>query len=792
MRTFVRRATAWAMAGVMTIGFAAPTAAAVPAADRAPGSAMRPDNRPGPLTARQEARRKAAQRLILSGQKSPNADGVVQIAEDKFFQAAVDGTDQIFTILAEFGDQGSGRFGTVPGPLHNQIPKPNRPIVDGQDNPDYDPAVPYDNFRAWTEDFNKAYYEDLLFGAHDGTMADFYSKQSSGNYTVEGGVSDWVTVPGNASTYGDNAIEDFGGAWQFIEDAGNSWYEAALAELGSKEAVEGYLSQFDVWDRYDYNNNGNFDEPDGYLDHFQAVHAGEGEDAGGGAQGADAIWSHRWYVNPTDFGVTGPTNDTLFGGAKIGDTNYWIGDYTVEGENGGLGVFAHEFAHDLGLPDFYDTNAGENGTAFWTLMSSGSWMGDGTEDIGTKPNYMGPWEKLQLGWLDYEVVSGGESGDFTLSPAARQVAEQAQAVIVDVPDQAVVNDYATPAGGHAWWTSSADDLNTTLTRSLDLSGVRSATVTVSAWYDIEAGFDFLFAEYSTDAGESWTQIGSPLDGSSNGRWKTLRYSVPGGSADTLFRFRFQSDTGVHLANAFLDNIVVKSGGTTLFADDVESGENGWTAEGGFKISTGSEETIGDRYYIGENRAHVDYDATLATGPYQFSFALTDVDKVEHFAFEEGLLVWMVDETYTDNNNSEHAGHGLALPVDARFAPFKYSDGTMPSNRRQPFDATFGRQAVPAGPTLDPETGNALPCEGLHKQVIVGKGPNQTIEYLCAWPTAAQRAAIPTFNDSGENAYWDATNPQNSTKTAASGVTIEVTEQNLGGTLTIHVVNPTAP
>ena len=41
----------------------------------------------------------------------------------------------------------------------------------------------------------------------------------------------------------------------------------------------------------------------------------------------------------------------------------WIGDYTVEPENGGLGVFAHEFGHDLGLPDFYDTAGGENGTA---------------------------------------------------------------------------------------------------------------------------------------------------------------------------------------------------------------------------------------------------------------------------------------------------------------------------------------------------------------------------------------------------------------------------------------------
>lgn len=56
-------------------------------------------------------------------------------------------------------------------------------------------------------------------------------------------------------------------------------------------------------------------------------------------------------------------------------TGMYVYDYTMQPENGGLGVFAHEFGHDLGLPDLYDTsgNTGgaENSTAFWTLMSSG-------------------------------------------------------------------------------------------------------------------------------------------------------------------------------------------------------------------------------------------------------------------------------------------------------------------------------------------------------------------------------------------------------------------------------------
>jgi hypothetical protein len=49
--------------------------------------------------------------------------------------------------------------------------------------------------------------------------------------------------------------------------------------------------------------------------------------------------------------------------------------------------------------------------------------------------------------------------------------------------------------------------------------------------------------------------------------------------------------------------------------------------------------------------------------------------------------------------------------------------------------------------------------------------------------------MPQFTDSSVDANWSATNPQNSTKTAGSGVTILVTEQNPGGTMTISVNNP---
>ena len=170
-------------------------------------------------------------------------------------------------------------------------------------------------------------------------------------------------------------------------------------------------------DRYDYDGDGNFDEPDGYIDHFQALHAGEGEEAGGGALGADAIWSHSWYANYADIDKTGPSSDYLLGGLKIGDSNYWIGDYTIQPENGGVGVFAHEFSHDLGVPDLYDYNYRENSTGFWTLMSSGSWLSDGSHDIGSKPGHLGAWEKFLLGWLDYDVAHTGDTAQTVLGPS---------------------------------------------------------------------------------------------------------------------------------------------------------------------------------------------------------------------------------------------------------------------------------------------------------------------------------------------------------------------------------------
>ncbi|HEY9409711.1 MAG TPA: immune inhibitor A domain-containing protein [Jiangellaceae bacterium] len=766
----MRRVTIGLVAGTT---LAAVAALALPAASAPAGtaegpstaSAHRPDNRPGPLSERDTALRRAAVERLANGTASltaqANGGATVELADDRFVEFPAERSDKIFTVLAEFGDLSEGRYGTTPGPLHNEIAEPDRAV---------------DNSTGWAADFDADHYRELFNGDGE-SMRTYYEDLSSGRYTVTNEVTDWVKVPYNASYYGDNAREDVGGSWDFIADTGNAWYESRIAAGETPEQIDAYLAQFDVWDRYDFDGDGNFGEADGYIDHFQAVHAGVGEDAGGGAQGEDAIWSHRWYVNGDDYGISGPSvgsQDNLSGGARIGQSKYWLGDYTTEPENGGLGVFAHEFGHDLGLPDFYDTNGGENGTAFWTLMSSGSWLGHGAEageGIGTTPGLMGPEEKLFLGWLDYSRVELGESGEYALNPSQGTVGGMDQAVLVNLPDKTSETTYTTPtSGANAWWTGSADGLNESLTR--EVPAASRITVTAQAWHDIEAGYDFLYGEYSLDGGQTWARTGSPVDGSSDGRWTTLRYSYAADGKPSMFRFRYQTDGGVHLPGAFIDDVTIKSGGTTLFSDDVESGANGWSATGQWAISTGTVGGSTAQFYLVENREYVGWDDVLRTGPYQFSNGITKPDWVEFLPFQNGMLVWYVDYSFEDNNTSVHPGGGSALPVDARPARFTYDDGTAPSNRRQPFDATFGLEATQEV------------C--LHKEVLEGKGKAQTVAVEAA--CAPSSPAIATFDDSTVDTYWDAANPQSSVKVAGHGVRVTVLDDS-GDDLRISVVNP---
>ncbi|MBM6546608.1 immune inhibitor A [Janibacter sp. YIM B02568] len=730
------------------------------------GSLAKVDDKSHPLGDAQRALREAAVDKLVSGDAevtTKNGKRVIELKagkgkkgkgkhKNKYVQYDVNREANLFTILTDFGEETMPVQGGDPGPMHNEIAEPDR-VWDGDatDN----------NSTMWRADFDRDHYMDLMFGEKE-SMRDFYLKQSNGRFFVKGDVSEWVKVPYNEARYGHNPVEGDGtseaeGYWSYIRDTAQAWYDDQVAQGKSLDEIKSYLSQFDVWDRYDHDGDGDFDEPDGYIDHFQAIHAGEGEDAGGGAQGEDAIWSHRWYAFANEIGKTGPSTNKL-GGVPLGDTGIWIGDYTTEPENGGLGVFAHEFAHDLGLPDLYDTSGGDNGTGFWTLMSAGSWLGHSKEDIGTSPGYMGAWEKLQLGWSDVKVVASNQKTTTGLGPADRDQKKLPQALAVTLPNKTITTEYNTPHSGTSeWWTGSGDNLNNTLTRAVDLTGKSSASI--SAWVDkeIEAEYDNLWIEASTDGGANWTQLGDPITGGELGSWtQETRDLTPFAGQAIQVRFRYSTDGGLAPAGGFIDDITITADGATLLSDDVESGENGWTAKG-FTISSGTTEEEVSHYYLAENRVYQGYDKNLKTGPYNFGFANTRPDWVERFPYQNGMLVWYINNEYSDNNTRVHPGAGQVLPVDARPKPVTFADGALLGNRRQPFDATFGLERT------DKVT--------FHRNGVPTTVPSQR--------------AMPTFDDSDPERYWSAANPWSSVKVAGTGTKIQVLS-GTGDTMNVRV------
>ena len=151
---------------------------------------------------------------------------------------------------------------------------------------------------------------------------------------------------------------------------------------------------FDVWDRYDFDGDGNFNEPDGYLDHFQAVHAGEGEERGGAGPGRHLVAPlvrqrrplrhHRPAVGGEQTSTAAPRSATR---------SFWSATTRSSPRTAAWACSRTSSATTSACPDYYDTAGGENGTGFWTLMSSGSWLGHGEaadEGIGTTPGLHGP------------------------------------------------------------------------------------------------------------------------------------------------------------------------------------------------------------------------------------------------------------------------------------------------------------------------------------------------------------------------------------------------------------------
>lgn len=707
----------------------------VSATSAAQQSAPKNDDRPHPLGDKQRALHQQAMEAKVQG----NAYGKVhEVARGQYVELERTGEDLIWTITAEFSD--------FP---HNNIAQPDRNI---------------DNTTHWVADFSQAHYEEMLFSEEPGanSMRNFYIEQSSNRYAVGGDVTDWVTVPGTAASYDDDA-----GAlalWQLLDDSATGWYNQMLSDGMTPAEINDYLSQYDVWDRYDHDGDGNFDEPDGYIDHFQSIHAGEGEEAGGGVLGSTAIWSHRWYARFHLIGVAGPAFNPA-GGVQVGGSDYWIGDYTIEPENGGVGVFAHEFGHDLGLPDLYNTGGGpENSTGFWTLMSSGSWLGEGTEDIGTKPGHMGGWEKFQLGWLNYEVAFAGAKSEHKLGPAETNT-KQAQGVFVVLPQKAVTENIAAPfSGSYFYYSGSGNNLDNTMTRSVTLpAGNPSLTAMVN--YEIETDWDYAYVtvngvevetSLSTNTNPNGQNFGLVGITDFSGGWVPLTVDLTAYAGQTVdIGFRYWTDGAAVEAGFMADDIQIS--GQPL--DDAES-DFGWTFDG-FRTTTGTETALYNNYYLAEFRQYRNYDETLEVGPYNFGFLDNPAlgNWVEHFPYQDGLLISYWDTSQSNNNTASHPGEGLILPIDAHPTAMLRADGGVWRNRIQTYDSTFGLE----------------PTDAL------------TLHWLSQPSAHPSLPAVSVFDDN--NSYWDPANPTGSVIVPQTGTQIRVKSVSAQGSFMQIEVRP---
>jgi immune inhibitor A len=278
----------------------------------------------------------------------------------------------------------------------------------------------------------------------------------------------------------------------------------------------------------------------------------------------------------------------------------------MQAEDAGVGVISHEYGHDLGLPDLYDTSgAGESDVDFWDLMSSGSHTGPLFQTI---PTHMGLWDKYMLGWVDPETFGVGSSGrDVKVGQTSRTPRGTEDGIRVNLPSKTVTR--ATPHSGENMWYSNNDQpwADVKLSRTLEVPA--GADVRFWTWnnYTIEELWDYGFIEVSTDGGATWSQLEvrdeagnvvstsedpngrlrdygglvNGLTGTTGGEWRHDWVNLTPYAGTTIgLRLRYATDAAFEEPGWFADDFEVTADGTSVFTDDVEGGDAGWTSEQG--------------------------------------------------------------------------------------------------------------------------------------------------------------------------------------------------------------------
>jgi immune inhibitor A len=282
--------------------------------------------------------------------------------------------------------------------------------------------------------------------------------------------------------------------------------------------------------------------------------------------------------------------------------------------------------------------------------------------------------------------------------------KQAQGLFVVLPDKEVTETIAAPAyGDNFYYSGAGNDLDNYMYKEFSLGA--SPTLSAMVNYDIEDDWDYAYLVVSIDGGSTWDPVLTSesttddpngqnfglvgITGNSGG-WVTLTADLSAyGNSTVLVGFRYWTDVAVVEPGFMVDKLVVDGQGP--FGAEVD---DGFTLEG-FRTTTGTETGFYFNAYVAEFRIYRGYDDSLRTGPYNFGF-LDDPalgNYVEHFSYQDGLLIWYWDTSQTDNSTSAHPGEGLLLPIDAHPETMYRGDSGIWRSRIQSYDSTFSLEST---------------------------------------------------------------------------------------------------
>ncbi|MCD8282376.1 MAG: M6 family metalloprotease domain-containing protein [Prevotella sp.] len=226
--------------------------------------------------------------------------------------------------------------------------------------------------------FNEVGYSE---NNHIGSVADYFSDQSYGQFDIVFDVIGPVTVSQNYAYYG----QDYGGE-------GNDKYPCTMVAEACRLADD----EVD-FSRYDWDG-------DGEVEQVFIVYAGYGQNNNASS---NTIWPHEWELSSGKLYGDGDGALTLDG---VTVDTYAVA-CELAGNSGstpaGIGVACHEFSHCLGYPDFYDTSySGGWGMQGWDVLDSGSYNGPGSYN-GEVPAGYTAYERWEAGWLEPAVLKEG-------------------------------------------------------------------------------------------------------------------------------------------------------------------------------------------------------------------------------------------------------------------------------------------------------------------------------------------------------------------------------------------------